>query len=136
MVLNPLTHLLQQIKQAGNSTASNATKPAISSIAGNNASAENATEALKSNNLTNPELKDETDAEKSSTALVNTTQTEEDLGNGTIRVKVSKMYRNRVKRYQRSGARQPDNDTLSVPAVENAKGPKDKIVDDKVVPIP
>jgi hypothetical protein len=66
-------------------------------------------------------LKDETDAEKSNTALVNTTRTEEDMGNGTVRVKTSKLYRRRVKRvdrYQTANARQPDNDTMSVPPIE------------------
>jgi hypothetical protein len=93
-------------------------------------------------------LSDETDAEKSSTLalnttnnstkpgeLVNSTEVREDMGNGTFRVRRTKVFRRRVQGYRRANARQPDNDGMSVPDVENRKAPKDKIVDDKVVPI-
>jgi hypothetical protein len=40
------------------------------------------------------------------------------MGDGVWRTKTAKVYRRRVKGYQRSNARQPDNDTLSVPPIE------------------
>ena len=60
-----------------------------------------------------------------------------DLGNGTIMHTVNNTYRRReINRYARANSRQPDNDTMSVPPIENAKGPVDEVVNDVVVPRP
>lgn len=62
------------------------------------------------------------------------------MGNGTIMHRVTEQWqgeRRDVNRYQRDGARLPSRDRMSVPAVENAKGPRDVVGEDgTIVPIP
>ena len=68
---------------------------------------------------------------------MNRTETHTDLGNGTVRVRVQNVYRRKVDADEvRASGKHSENDTLSVPAVENQKGPKDEVIDGVVVPIP
>lgn len=110
---------------SSNSTNTTIATPAPSSVIGNDATAENANASNSVRNTSNPTVAEDP-MDVPGTEHVNRTETHHDLGNGTVRVSVQNVYRRRVEREeQRVRARHSENDTLSVPAIENMKPPRD-----------